>query len=109
MLWDLNRSTPDVNLFSDASGSWGCGAYWGSQWFHLQWPSSLQLLRIAIKELIPVVIRAAIYGRQWHGQLVDFTVDNRYATIWVNTVLHIAFECIAIYCHIAIFDIMSLN
>ena len=31
MLWDLNRSTPDVNFFSDASGSWGCGAYWGSQ------------------------------------------------------------------------------
>ena len=36
-------------------------------------------------------------------------VCNRDATIWVNTILHIAFECIAIYCHIAIFDIMSLN
>ena len=31
----------------------------------------------------------------------------RDATIWGNTVLHIAFECIAIYCCIAIFDIMS--
>ena len=25
-------------------------------------------------------------------------------TIWVDAILHIAFECIAIYCHIAIFD-----
>ena len=30
------------------------------------------------------------------------------ATIWVNTVLHIAFECISIYCRIVIFDIMSI-
>ena len=76
MLWDLNRSKPDINLFSDASGSWGCGAYWGSQWFHLQWPSNLQTCPIATKELIPVVIAAAIFGRQWHGQLVQFSVDN---------------------------------
>ena len=36
-------------------------------------------------------------------------VSIRDATIWVNTVLHIAFECIAIYCRIAIFDTMSLK
>ena len=76
MLWDLHRLTPNVHLFSDASGSWGCGAFWGSQWFHLQWPTSLQLLPIAIKELVPVVIAAAIFGQQWHGKLVQFTVDN---------------------------------
>ena len=56
-----------MSTFSDASGSWGYGAYWGSQWFHLQWPSSLRLLPIAIKELIPVVIGATIFGRQWQG------------------------------------------
>ena len=28
----------------------------------------------------------------------------RAETIWVNAVLCIVFECIAIYCHIAIFD-----
>ena len=36
-------------------------------------------------------------------------MHTRDATIWVNTVLHIAFECIAIYFRIAIFDIMSLK
>ena len=29
---------------------------------------------------------------------------TRGETIWVNAVLRIVFECIAIYCHIAIFD-----
>ena len=29
---------------------------------------------------------------------------TRDETIWVNAVLRIVFECIAIYCHIAIFD-----
>ena len=76
MLWDLDRSTPDVNVFSDASGSWGCGAYWGSQWFHFPWPPCLQSLPIATKELIPVVVAAAIFGHHWHGQIAKFTVDN---------------------------------
>ena len=29
---------------------------------------------------------------------------SRGETIWVNALLRIVFECIAIYCHIAIFD-----
>ena len=43
MLLDLNRSKPDINLFSDASGSWGCGAYWGSQCNGLQASKPVQL------------------------------------------------------------------
>ena len=31
-------------------------------------------------------------------------VPTRGETIWVNAVLHIVFEYIALYCHIAIFD-----
>ena len=34
---------------------------------------------------------------------------TRDATISVNSILHIAIECIAIYCPIAIVDIMSLK
>ena len=30
--------------------------------------------------------------------------NSRGETIQVNAILHIVFECIAIYCHIAIFD-----
>ena len=76
MLWDSSVWSPGFNIFSDASGSWGCGAYWGFQWFHLKWPNHLQSLPIAIKELTPVVIAAAIFGRQWRGHLIQFSVDN---------------------------------
>ena len=76
MLWDSSIRSPEYNLFSDASGSWGCGAYWDFQWFHLKWPDHLQSLPIAIKELTPVVIAAAIFGCQWRGQLIQFSIDN---------------------------------
>ena len=76
MLWDVSFLQPQFTLVSDASGSWGCGAYWGSQWFHLQWPAGLQALSIAVKELIPVVIAAALFGRQWKGHLIKMVVDN---------------------------------
>ena len=28
---------PDVVLCTDASGSWGCGAFWKTLWFQVQW------------------------------------------------------------------------
>ena len=51
--------------FSDASGSWGCGAFSLPNWFHLQWSHNMQIFPIAVKELFPVVITAAIYGNHW--------------------------------------------
>ena len=28
--------SPEVTLTSDASGTWGCGAYWEEGWFQLE-------------------------------------------------------------------------
>ena len=72
---------PSVVTLSDASGSWGCGATSGMQWFQLQWPPQLQgrstpLSSIAVKEMIPVVISAAIWGLEWTGKHVLFRCDN---------------------------------
>ena len=76
MLWDSSIRSPEYIIFSDASGSWDCGAYWGFQWFHLKWPDHPQSLPIAIKELTLVVIAAAIFGCQWRGHLIQFSIDN---------------------------------
>ena len=76
LLWNSSRHNPDVIVFSDASGSWGCGAFSLPNWFHLQWSHNMQIFPIAVKELFPVVIAAAIYGNQWSGKLVQFKVDN---------------------------------
>ena len=53
MLWDASQTS----IYSEALGAVDLLA---SQWFHLQWPSSLQTCPIATKELISVVIAAAI-------------------------------------------------
>ena len=65
-----------LQIYSYASGSWGCGAYQGHQWLQLEWTPRLQHLSIAIKELIPVVLAAATFGHQWAGKVFQFVVDN---------------------------------
>ena len=76
LLWNSRKQSPDTTVFTDASGSWGCGICWGSHWLQLQWPSHLQDLSITVKELIPVVLAAAIFGPQWSGKVVQFKIDN---------------------------------
>lgn len=37
----LPMDQPTFLLVLDASGSWGCGAFSGNDWFQLQWPATL--------------------------------------------------------------------
>ena len=77
MLWDQEKAAPAIRVVSDASGSWGCGAYWLPLWFQIQWPHRLQPCSIQVKELIPVVVAAALYGKKWEGKVVEFVIDNQ--------------------------------
>ena len=45
----------DVKVVSDASGSWGCGAYFRDKWFSLPWSlcPSWADIHISVKELLP--------------------------------------------------------
>ena len=45
----VSKPLVDVEVFSDASGSWGCGAYSGSQWFQFAWSSDAATKQIAVK------------------------------------------------------------
>ena len=76
LAWNLRCCTPDVTVFSDVSGLWGCGAYTDSNWFQLRRSLNHQFLSMTAKELISVVAAAAVFGRQWAGKLVHFTVGN---------------------------------
>ena len=68
---------PSVHIYTDASGSFGCdGVLHPSQWFQLQWPASWANMGIMVKELVPVVIKAALWGRSWCRMRVCFHVDN---------------------------------
>ena len=37
-------------LVTDASGNWGCGAYWDQEWFQFQWSNMLTDAHISVKE-----------------------------------------------------------
>ena len=70
-------STPSTDVTSDASGSFGCGAFSLSHgWFQIQWPDNWHSLNIAAKELVPIVIAAALWGHHWKHSCVCFNSDN---------------------------------
>ena len=65
-------------VVSDASGHWGCGAYSGPQWFQLYWEGSgMEEQPIMVKELIPIVVAAAVWGAGWAGKVVECKCDNQ--------------------------------
>ena len=67
-------------MVSDALGHWGCGAYHEKEWFQLCWAgSSIVDASIAVKELIPLVAPAAVWGKQWTGSAVMCKWDNQSA------------------------------
>ena len=69
--------TPSVHVFSDASGVFGCGAFDTQRgWFKFQWRSEWADRSIAVKEMVPVVVAAALWGRAWEGRRVCFHSDN---------------------------------
>lgn len=76
MLHKLQRQNPQAILVSDASGSWGCGAFWVTCWFQLQWPAAVSEHHITVKELILIVLATAVWGPEWSGLTVETRCDN---------------------------------
>lgn len=76
-LLHTQQSHPHHAVVSDASGHWGCGAYSGHSWFQLCWSGSpIQDESIMVKELVPIVIAAAVWGRHRVGDRVQCKCDN---------------------------------
>ena len=69
-----NSST---NFASDASGSWGCGAWHGTSWFQWRWGPISGQQPIAVNKLIPILIAALIWGRSWSRQKSSATAITR--------------------------------
>ena len=76
---------PDHEFYSDAAGSVGCGAVWGCRWLKFTWPQSYVSVAIAPKELVPVVMACAVWGREWRGQLVRVHCDNEAVVAVLNS------------------------
>ena len=84
MLYTFQRANPQIHVVSDASGSWGCGAYMDELWFQFQWPASMPDCHISVKEMVPVVMAAMVWGSRWEGLSVRFHCDNSAVVALLN-------------------------
>ena len=68
---------PDLELFTESSGSIGFGAYCGGDWFNGHWPPELASHSIQYKELYPIVLAAAVWGHRWTTLKICMLCDNQ--------------------------------
>ena len=66
-------------IIPNASGSLGCGAFEQEMLdsVQLHGPPSWQSVNIASKELLPIVVSAALWGSHWNRKQVWFISDNQ--------------------------------
>ena len=76
LLSSLQNISPDFIIYTDASGSWGCGACFGRQWLQWQWSPQWSPIPIMTKELVPIVLSCAVWGPQIARHTVLFRCDN---------------------------------
>ena len=71
--------SPDIHIWSDASGTWGCGALWETQWVQVAWSEwpNFAAASIAAKELLPIIVATAMWGASWRGLTVCCHCDNQ--------------------------------
>ena len=96
---------PSCHVYSDASGTYGCGAVSLTLGYvQLQWPEQWEEMDISVKELVPVVLAAALWGSFWQGQHIRFHSDNMAVVSILRTrtakspqLMHLL-RCFAFYC-----------
>ena len=101
-----------MQLFTDASGSDGWGAYWSGRWLQDHWSPAQQQMNIAWKELYAIVMAVHTWGSLWQRQKILSHCDNQtVVNIWekgstkspdIMALVRLLYFCAARY-HIYIF------
>ena len=68
-----------IEFASDASGTWGCGAWSDSRWWKFQWPAGIYRA-IAFKELFAVIVSLVVWATHLRGSRVHGYCDNQAVT-----------------------------
>ena len=68
----------ELGLYTDASGSWGFGAYYGAEqrWLQGKWTDDQAELSIEYKELYAVVAACLTWGHHWSSMRLRIHCDN---------------------------------
>ena len=79
---------PDLELFTDASGEIGYGAYFRGAWFSGTWEDRKSFAKgksIEWKELYAIMLAAATWSDKWAGLRIKFHCDNLSVVhMWAN-------------------------
>ena len=74
--WHSQTNSLHTSITTDATGSWGCGAYWDEKWIQWQWPPEWLSADIMAKELAPVVLCCTVWGPQLSKKHVLLQCNN---------------------------------
>lgn len=73
-------SNTDLELFTDASGAHGFGAFFQGEWCAEEWPAAWREAglcgNLALLELFPIVVALEIWGERLSNKRVRFMCDN---------------------------------
>ncbi|XP_041429517.1 uncharacterized protein LOC121397210 isoform X1 [Xenopus laevis] len=82
------KSNRDLDLFTDASGALGFGAYFKGAWCAAPWPqhwvAARSTVNLNLLELFPIVVAVEIWGRQLANNSVVFHSDNMSTVMAIN-------------------------
>ena len=85
---EQRTDAPNMDLYTDAAGGIGYGAYFAGQWFNGTWPADVTLgidgVSIAWMELYPVSLAARCWGSQWQRRRILFHCDNQSTVHIIN-------------------------
>ena len=69
--------SPALNLYTDASGVHGWGAYWDGRWIQSHWSEMQHHMDITWKELFVIVLAVHTWGSSWSRRKILFHCDNQ--------------------------------
>lgn len=73
-------SSSELELYTDASGAHGFGAFFQGEWCAEAWPSSWReaghCVNLALLELFPILVAMEIWGERLKGKRVRWLCDN---------------------------------
>ena len=68
---------PSVSVYTDASSTFECCAVCSNgRWFQIEWPPDWAHIDISVKEMVPIVCAAAVWGQYWFRHRITFYSDN---------------------------------
>ena len=68
-----------------SSGTGGCRVYESGWWIQHKWPQVMEDHHISTREMIPIVMSEALWGKGWQRQSVRFWSDNSAVVALINS------------------------